>query len=421
MIAAAPLVNRSRLDGFMAEGGLDAVVGASQANVHYLSGYHCWLEPLMLEWMTRPGGDSHPAQESFALLARDAEPALVVGAYFTPDALASWVGDVRAFGEIAFDETLPSAPLPPEAARIHEAQRGANSVSAVEALARALRDRGLGDGRVGLDLGGPVPRLRERLADALPHARLLDCTNLLRLARMVKSDRELELLARSADVNERAGVEAAKSASPGMSVRDLSMRFLAAVAREGSEFDHFSPGILGVGLSSSTSYVLEPDAVFCLDFGSVHGRYFSDAGITIALADPPRPIAERYGALRDCIPGVGVEAMRPGVRASAVHHAMADALADRGITAVFPHGHGLGLELRDYPILVPDTGLRIRDDCVDVPADLELEPGMVINLEGTIWVPGVASVEVEVTSLVTETGARPFVHQDRTQPVRAAA
>jgi hypothetical protein len=45
----------------------------------------------------------------------------------------------------------------------------------------------------------------------------------------------------------------------------------------------------------------------------------------------------------------------------------------------------------------------------------------VINLEGTIWVPGVASVEVEITSLVTENGARPFVEQDRTQPVRGAA
>jgi len=110
--------------------------------------------------------------------------------------------------------------------------------------------------------------------------------------------------------------------------------------------------------------------------------------------------------------------MRPGVRGSAVHHAMADQLAARRITAVYPHGHGLGLELRDYPILVPDTGLRIADDCVDLPADLELEPGMVINLEAAVFVPGVASIEVEITTLVTETGARPFVPQERSIPVR---
>jgi Xaa-Pro aminopeptidase len=417
MSAARPLVNGDRADAFMADAGLDAIVGASQANVHYLSGYHCWLDPLMLEWMTRPGGSSHPVQESFALLPRDSEPALVIAAYFTPDALASWVEDVRAFGEIAFDDTMPHASLPADAARIHDAQLRADGVSPVDALAQTLEDRGLADGRIGLDLGGPVPRLRERLATALPRAQLLDCTNLLRLVRMVKSARELELLARSADVNERAGVDAARSASPGTSVSELSAQFLATVAREGSEFDHFSPGILGVGLSSSTTHVLEPGAVLCLDFGSVHDRYFSDAGITVALAEPAPAITARYDALAECVAGVGVDAMKPGVRGSAVHYAMADALAARGITAVFPHGHGLGLELRDYPILVPDTGLRIQDDCVDVPADLELEPGMVINLEATVWVPGVASVEVEVTSLVTEAGAGPLVHQERATPV----
>ena len=210
----------------------------------------------------------------------------------------------------------------------------------------------------------------------------------------------------------------ARSASAGIAVGELSDRFLAAVAADGAYFDHFSPGIAGLGLSSSTSYQLEPGAVLCLDYGCIYGRYFSDAGITIALDEPAPQLAARYEALRECIVEVGLGAMRPGVRASAVHHAMVDHLTPRGITAVFPHGHGLGIELRDYPILVPDAGLRIRDECVDVSADLELEAGMVINLEASVFVPGVASVEVEITTLVTEHGARPFVPQDRSAPVR---
>src|SRR6187397_697208 len=111
MSAVTPLVNAARADAFM------------------------------VEWMTRPGGSSHPVQESFAVLPRASEPALVVTAYFTADALASWVEDVRAFGEIAFDETMPHASLPPAAARIHEAQLRADGVSPVDALAQALGDR----------------------------------------------------------------------------------------------------------------------------------------------------------------------------------------------------------------------------------------------------------------------------------------
>lgn len=419
MNATPPLVNRGRAEAFMAEAGLDAIIGASQANVFYLSGYHCWLEPLMLGWMMQPGGPSQPVQESFALLPRDGEPALVAGAYFAPDALASWVDDVRPHGALAFDDALP-APEGAAAARLHEALQRSRGTGAVETLAAALRDRGLADGRVGLDLSGAVPGLRRRLAAELPAAELRDCTSLLRLVRMVKTQPELGLLARSAEINERAAVETARSAAAGMAVAELSDRFLAAVAREGAHFDHFSPGIAGLGLSSSTAYALEAGEVLCIDFGCVYGRYFSDAGITVALDDPAPELAARYEALRECIVEVGVGAMRPGVRGSAVHHAMVDHLAARGITAVFPHGHGLGLELRDYPILVPDAGLRIADDCVDTSADLELEPGMVINLEASVFEPGVGSVEVEITTVVTEAGARPFVPQERSAPVRTS-
>jgi len=35
-----------------------------------------------------------------------------------------------------------------------------------------------------------------------------------------------------------------------------------------------------------------------------------------------------------------------------------------------PYGHGLGLEIREYPILVANNGLRITDDCVDVRSEL---------------------------------------------------
>lgn len=32
-----------------------------------------------------------------------------------------------------------------------------------------------------------------------------------------------------------------------------------------------------------------------------------------------------------------------------------------GFTASYPHGHGVDLEVRDYPTIVPDNGLRIQD------------------------------------------------------------
>jgi Xaa-Pro aminopeptidase len=92
---------------------------------------------------------------------------------------------------------------------------------------------------------------------------------------------------------------------------------------------------------------------------------------------------------------------------------MWEAMAAQGFAASFPHGHGIGLELRDYPILVPDDGLRIRDECVDLPSDLSIESGMVLNLEAGAFAPGVGSLQVETSYLVTPNGNEPLVPLDR--------
>lgn len=413
-----PLTNVPRAMSFMDDTGLDAIVGCSQANVHYLSGYRCWIEPLFREWMVRPGGATRPSQTSFAILPRVGRPSLVVAATFVADALAGWVDDVRVWGALAHDETLSGVPLEPRLARLHEAQRTA-APDAISALAAVLGDLGLADGCVGIDAEGIGREEIEQLRSALPRVEIRDCTSLLRLVRGVKSEAEIALLSRLAEINERCGTAVADSVRPGDSAGDTVHRFRELAATEGAEFDHCSPSIGGMSLSSRTVHRFSAGEVLCLDFGCCLDGYYSDTGITVALGDIAPPLRKRYSHLRDAILDVGLAALRPGVVASSVHDAMAEFLRERSITACFPHGHGIGLELRDYPILVPDTGLRLRDGCVDIPADLILEPGMVINLEVSLFAPGVAGLEVEITALVTERGSRQLVSQDRSQPVIA--
>ena len=83
----------------------------------------------------------------------------------------------------------------------------------------------------------------------------------------------------------------------------------------------------------------------------------------------------------------------------------------------FPHGHGIGLEVREYPILVPDSGLLIRDDFVSRPADLPLEIGMVINLESAIWSSETNSVHIERSFVIENEGCRPLSDQPRDEPI----
>jgi Xaa-Pro aminopeptidase len=61
----------------------------------------------------------------------------------------------------------------------------------------------------------------------------------------------------------------------------------------------------------------------------------------------------------------------------------------------------------------------IRDECVEVGADLPLEPDMVVNLEVCVLTPGARSVQCEQTFVITADGVRPLVAQDRAAPLVA--
>ena len=67
---------------------------------------------------------------------------------------------------------------------------------------------------------------------------------------------------------------------------------------------------------------------------------------------------------------------------------------------------------------MPDKGLRIRDDCVDMSADVPLEEGMVVNLELPLFLFGVGSLHMEQTFLITSSGYRRLDSSDATSPVQ---
>jgi Xaa-Pro dipeptidase len=175
----------------------------------------------------------------------------------------------------------------------------------------------------------------------------------------------------------------------------------------------------GLGICSEPDYLFRPQDVIFIDYGCLVSSYFSDSGTTLVFSDLRPEIAKRYTALQACVAAAASE-MRPGAKSSSIQKAMSEVLKEAGISNSFPHGHGLGLEVRDYPILVPSNGLEIRDECIGVDSDLPLEEGMVINLEAPLFMPIAGALQVEKTFVVTTDGCRELVRQDRTHAYRAA-
>lgn len=412
------LLNQSRALRYMEECGVDAIVATSPINVGYISGYFCWLNSLLREYMARPGASSN-LPDAYAIFTSDGETALVVNSIFSADAIRLSGTNVYLFGSPGLDHS-ELATSPAEYEELWNLlTRTSQPVSPVSALTAALCDKGLSNAQIGIELDGMPQEKSRQVFDGLPGASFRDCTNLLRLVRAAKTPEEIERLTRAAEISEAAGMEALTLARPGTSVRELVQQFHARAAAMGAVFDHFAYSPRGLGIAMEADSQLSVNDILYVDFGCKFGQYYSDTGLTLAMTELVPPLERRYAALQASI-AAGVSQMKPGVKASAIQRSMTDEIASHEFGSCFPHGHGLGLEVRDYPIIVPDSGLMIHDDCVNVPADLPMEEGMVNNLEACFFLPGIGSVHLEKTYLVTADGNRELVTQDRDSPVFAA-
>lgn len=411
------LCNLERATAYMRQCELDALVATSPTNVRYLSDYTCWIDPLFKEYMVKPGGSSHPAQEQIAVLPLSGDPALLVPPLFAVNAADSWIRDIRAYGDAGLDESLPPAMLPDDARQLLEHMHdGRASRTGMDALARLLKERSLGGARIGVEMEALTLTQKGELLDALPDATIKDCTNLIRLIRAVKSAEEISRLERAAEISEQAGMASFAMAQPGRAWAELAQNFRAQVARSGAEFDHFAYAPNGMGIAAEPQYRFAPEDVMYVDWGCIYRGYFSDTGTTLALRELSPALNDHFKWIRECM-DAGIAQLKPGVKASTVQHAMWQTLSAHRPVVSYPHGHSFGLDVRDYPIIAPDSGLHLRDDCIDIPSDLTLEQDMVINLEAPIFMPGVGSVHLEQSFVLTANGCRPLVKQERSQPV----
>ena len=413
------LFNKTRAQEYMRRCGVDVLVATSPVNITYFSDYRCWIDPLFKAYMMVPGAPSDPdPTAAYAIFPLAGEPALVASPTFAVNASDLWVRDVHIFGDHGLDDSLPLGDLSDAEQRIFDVlHRPQDNATATDALLSVLTTRRLADARIGIEMEGLSPRAKEAIEAGLPKAQIKDCSNLIRFVRMVKTEDELSRLIRSAKISETAAMEALALARPGQPIADVVQHYRQQIAKDGADFDHFAFGVRGLGLATEPNYILTDDDILYVDFGCIYEGAFSDSGTTLAMREPSATLIDRHRALQECVEA-GVEEMIPGAKASAAQAAMWETLNAHGITASSPHGHGLGLEVRDYPIIVADNGQRIQDDCVDVPSDLPLEVNMVLNLEAMISMPGVGSLHIEKSFVVTPSGSRPLIPHDRTRPVQ---
>src|SRR5207245_2446325 len=134
---------------------------------------------------------------------------------------------------------------------------------------------------------GLSPTERQRLTDALPGADIRDCSNLLRVIRMVKSTEEISRLERSTQINHKAALDSLGAARVGTSTGELRQHYVSSITQAGAQLDHFIASPHGIGIQQEPDYRLENGDVLYVDCGFIYQHYYSDTGTTLVIGELP--------------------------------------------------------------------------------------------------------------------------------------
>jgi Xaa-Pro dipeptidase len=406
------LFNKGRAEVLLRTSAVDAVVAATQLSVDYVTGHRSSFESTFRRYHMIPGAGPELLYRSFALVTASGERTLVAHAATVSTALPDWSGRLEVYGAAAFDPAAADAAEGPFRELARTLARGSADVTPLAALAAAIHEAVPRGGRVAVETAGLIHGELDELRALLPGVELGDGSVLLRLIRMVKTDDEIERSREAAEIAEDAIAAMVVATAPGRTLAELAQVFRRTVAERGADLEHVAISPFGLGIATVSGYPVRERDVLLLDVGCLFRSCVSDTGVTLALEPLAGEVAERYDLVRDCLEA-GARALAPGVRVSAIYRAMRGVVDGTLAGSSAPQGHGLGLEPRELPFIGPPTELRLADDVVDVDVDQALEPGMVINLEVPLQLPGHYAVHVERTFLITTDGVEPITTQDR--------
>lgn len=326
---------------------LDALLITGEANFRYFTGFNSqsWVNP------TRP---------MFFILPRTAEPVAIIPA-----------GSRVAMQRTAWITNVQTWPAP------RPADDGVSLV--VEALRAAVGPKG----RIGGEFG-PEQQLRMPLIDfwrvqaALAPVEFVDGSGTTRRVRMRKSAAEIARIRAIAGIVSDGFEHLPSVLRTGATEQDACLALQLAILRAGGERCPYMIAASGPDgyetiNTNPADRALRWGDVLIIDTGSTVDGYFCDFDRNFAFGRPSDEARSAHRLVYEATEA-GIAALRPGVTASDVWHAMAKHLGKEGVEEadVGRMGHGLGLQLTEPPSIHPE------DRTV-------LEAGMVITIE-----PGIA-------------------------------
>ena len=235
---------------------------------------------------------------------------------------------------------------------------------------------------------------------------LTDCMPALREAMKVKSAYELDCIARACDMAEEGLLHTLPRIKEGMTERELAAVLEYEMRMQGADGTSFET-IVAFGKGSSVPHHETGDTklkfgdVVLIDFGCKTQGYCSDCTRTFLFGDDGRHEAfkKTYAAVLEAHERVK-ETLVSGMTGREADAIARDLFAAKGLDKYFTHslGHGIGLQIHEYPVLAP-RGEEVLTD------------GMVFSDEPGLYFAGEYGIRIEDSICLENGKVRSFMNK----------
>lgn len=223
--------------------------------------------------------------------------------------------------------------------------------------------------------------------------------SIINLLRSVKSDGEIRLIKQAQSIAEKGLDHILGFIKPGMTEKQVQLELDFFMLSNGAEALSFET-IAIAGQKTSMPHGVPSDNIIndgdlvTLDFGAVVNGYHSDMTRTFAVGHADSERRKIYETVLAAHINV-LENLNPGMTCKEADALARDVIDKAGFGSFFGHGtgHGVGIEIHEFPSLSP------RSNAI-------LAPGQVVTDEPGIYLPGKFGVRIEDMLLVTENGCQ---------------
>lgn len=225
----------------------------------------------------------------------------------------------------------------------------------------------------------------------------------LKIKRSIKDKDEIKLISKACKIGDKIFSQILKKIELGITEKQLVFEIESLIKKRG--FDTSFKTIVAFGANAAFPHhqsgqtKLEKNQFVLMDFGVNYKNYCSDMTRTIFFGKPSEKQIKMYKTVLQA-QQKAVDFINSSVKSGKlIKAADADKAARKYIISkdypTIPHslGHGIGLEVHEYPNL----SLKSKDI---------LKPGMVFSIEPGIYIPNFGGVRIEDLVVLEKTGPR---------------